>query len=172
VLLATSSWGASDDGRQTLRVWDVKGAKMLREFSGPSDGPLAFSPDGRLLAQGSRSPGLERGRPIVILHDTGTGKEVRRLHDAGHAVNAVAFSPGGRLLATGGYRSTQGASFGVKLWDVATGKKVRVFHGDNGGERPNVQTLAFSPDGKLLASAGTDGVVCVWDAAPGKERHR
>jgi WD40 repeat protein len=167
-LLASSSW--TDQGAaQAVRVWDLKSGKMLHQMQGPSAGPLAFSPNGRLLAQGSRSP-VERDREKVVLWDTTSGKEVRRIGPGLYAVNALAFSPDGKLLATGGYRSDRGPAFGVRLWDVATGKKIREFHGNEDGERPNVLALAFSADGRMLASAGTGHVVHVWEVATGRER--
>jgi WD40 repeat protein/uncharacterized caspase-like protein len=79
----------------------------------------------------------------------------------GHSflVFAVAFSPDGRLLATGSEDST------VKLWEVATGRELRVL----AGHRDAVYGVSFSGDGRLLASASGDRTIRVWEVATGRE---
>src|SRR5262249_54075228 len=91
-------------------------------------------------------------------------------------VFALAFAPGGRTLAVAGMGpesfhrglgvAPREASASIQLWDVATGKERRSLHGH---KRP-VRSLAFSPDGKTLASAG-DGGLRLWDVATGKQAH-
>jgi WD40 repeat protein len=89
----------------------------------------------------------------------------------GHSVSVwcVAFSPDGRLLASGGGRfRTEGqpASSGeLKVWDRDTGRELFALRGHDAG----VSRVAFSPDGRLLASASVDRVVKFWDVRTGKE---
>ena len=59
-----------------------------------------------------------------------------------------------KLLAAGG-------AWTVRVWDVGTGKEVRLFEGHRGP----VKALAFSPDGKRLATASRDSTVLIWDVS-------
>jgi RNA polymerase sigma factor (sigma-70 family) len=105
----------------------------------------AFSPDGQLLAVGTRYG-------LVRLWDLASGQPGRTL--SGHVgyVMCLAFSPDGRTLAAGSWRN-------VRLWEIATGKERKRLAGHEG----DVTALAFSPDGRTLVSGGSDTTALVWD---------
>jgi len=112
----------------------------------------ALSPDEKLMLAGDNS-----GR--VWLWDIETGKLLHKLKH--RHVNSVAFSPDGvHGLSAGNGKKT------LVLWNLQTGKLVRVFHGHNSRD---VYCSRFSPDGNRFLSCGSDGTLRMWDVATGKE---
>lgn len=110
---------------------------------------VAFSPDGRTVASGSRSG-------EVKLWAVTTAENVATLRgNAGEIVSSVAFSPDGYILASGSEEGT------VNLWEVATRHNIANFEGHRGA----VESLAYSPDGKILASASEDETIKLWSIA-------
>ena len=80
------------------------------------------------------------------------------------SVTAVAYAPDGATVASGGYDGT------IKLWRVADGMLLRTLTGHQAppsfyGKPAAIRSLAFSPDGATLASAGNESTVKVWRVA-------
>lgn len=113
---------------------------------------LAFSPDGRLLAEG-----LHDGSVTVM--DARTGRVIQSLqgHSRGNA--CVAFSPDGKRLASAGLVPN------VKVWEVGTWQELYTLN----GHENFVRCLSFSHDNRYLASGSMDRSICIWDAATGKK---
>lgn len=166
--------GANATG--TLYLWDAKTEKLLRtmeeEPKYSSFGCIAFSSDGKIMVTGgSRNIATDgwKGEGIVRLWDTQTGEHIRTLTGHARGVNSVAFSPDGRTIATGGSIAVakDGSTIDgtVRLWDVKTGEHLRTLT----GHTYNVNSVAFSPDGTLLASGGHDKPVRLWDVKTGKQ---
>src|SRR5262249_50093940 len=112
-------------------------------------GAAEVSPDGKLEAVPAGDS--------VKLFDRATGKEVRALKGHAGAATAATFSPDGKHLATGG---TDAA---VCLWDLATGRLLWKFRGDNA-----VLALSYSADAKTLTVTDRGQNKVTLDAATGK----
>ena len=160
----------SDD--KTTKVWDAGTGKELLTLTGSraSVSSVAWSPDGKRLATGS----VDR---TARVWDAETGKELLSLSVGRGTVLSVAWSPDGKRLATGTLPPpllTTGANVPLrrmdidedaKVWDAETGKELLTLSTRDGF----VQSIAWSPDGKRLATGGLGDTKKVWDAETGKE---
>jgi WD40 repeat protein len=109
---------------------------------------LAFSPDQKTLAVALEA-GIS-GFGGIQIWDVGSGRLTERINKS-NSVLGLVFSPDGSKLAAGDGNS-------VVVWDTAEWKVIRQFKGHDG----QVHSLAFSADGKWLASGSADTTVLVW----------
>jgi WD40 repeat protein len=151
----TLALGAEDS---TVRLWDMPSARergVLRDHTGTIRS-IAFSPDGKLLVSSS-----QQGR--VVLWDLASGSEVRTLvREGSDPIASVAFSPDGRTIGVSDfvYRTRD-----VCLFDAETG----AIRSRLAGHHRGTHGLAFSSDGRYLATAGVDRCIKLWDLANSKE---
>ncbi len=149
-------------GRRVLFVNVATGKPESPALVVSSDGCFcaAWSPDGKALAAGC-------GGGTVLLCDLALGGGRRRLLARSAPLLALAWSADGQLLATGsGYEPGRPARR-VTLWHAASGRELRRLE----ALADEVNALAFSPAGAVLAAGDAEGGVCLWRTADGQELH-
>ena len=155
---------------------DVTTGEVLHKFNYGSTALsflVAYSPDGKIVASIS-DVGRTVGKHEIVLWDVETGEEIHRFDGniypsnmRSNPIYLIAFSPDGKTLASVDMRST------IIIWDIATGEKISVF--DPVSRKAGISTteevagwthsLAFSPDGRILAVGYSEGSILLWDVA-------
>ncbi len=149
------------DGGKEPRVWELGTGSSSRSYRGHSDsvGSAVFSRDGRFLLTGS-------GDGTARLWDTGTGMEARQFPGHTKGVRDVALSPDAHFALT-----SSGDDI-VRLWNADTGTEVRRFEVRTQGVepdkgKPRLMSFAISPDARYFATASSDKILRLFDAATG-----
>jgi WD40 repeat protein len=140
--------GGRDNG---LHFWDAASGQKLNVLKGHTGSVIsvAFSSDGKMIASGS----LDN---TIKLWDASSGQALRSLNGA--ALSAI-FSPDGKTVA-----SWSGGN--VTLQDAVSGQNIRSLK----GHASPVKLVAFSPNGKMIASAAEDGQTAIlWDIPSAKK---
>ena len=164
---------------KTVRLWDLstgrQSKKMTYEppyFGGRLDASptgVAFTADGKglvcLCAEGMMYSWDANTERLVWKSNNGGSSQGRK--------NMMAvFADGSRLVTGFSFNSSRGPASGRYVFDMRTGKEIMGFSGGGMTFGHTIRGLAVSPDGKLIASAGKEGVIYLWDIATAKEFRR
>jgi WD40 repeat protein len=154
-------WFAAASWDGAVRLWDARTATFIATFQAPAAKvtSVAFSPDGTHLAAafGLYDPDAEKG---VCVWNVAT-REVCLTVPAQGYVGCVAYAPDGTRIAVASVR-------GLTLIDAASGREIITLSGpDRGLSEP--MTIAFNPEGTVVASPSAGNAVQLWDTSSGAE---
>jgi RNA polymerase sigma factor (sigma-70 family) len=153
-----------------VKLWEVRTGELQRtlKWDGAQMWCLAFAKDGNTIAAGGLAGGTRD--EMARLWNPNTGEEKKTLKRTGGELPAalpfeafcVAFAPDGKSLALGGNNSS------LCVVDAESFKVTRSLTGPRDGHNGSPRSVAFTSNGQILLSSGTDGSAKLWDAQSGK----
>jgi WD40 repeat protein len=166
---------ASGGGDLTVQVWDsTTGATYCTAQVRQIVYDVAWSPDGTrvvsanngtLLSIGSDGQPKEEGTgPSAQVFDAATGRELLRYSGHKSLVFAAAWSPDGKQIATAG-GDIGDVDNSVQVWSASDGSLSARYGGHEDHKDAAVFSLAWSPNGRWIASASADQTVQIWQPA-------
>jgi WD40 repeat protein len=152
---------------EPARFWDLRTGKEWRTPVEPSGSLCGLSADGKTWALELRGDQRTRFPGVLVICQVETGREIFRLEGGGRG--PCAFAPDGRSVAVSGrYREGPEEKNSIQVIELATGGVRARFRGHGG----SLKSLAFSADGRALASGSEDGTALLWDLAGQGEKQR
>jgi RNA polymerase sigma factor (sigma-70 family) len=142
--------------RDVVQLWDAKTLALKHTLKGASQlACIAFSPNSKRIVAGNPS------RKTVTLWNAETGVLERTLETGEAQPWSVVFSPDSKALAIGGQKEDHSGQ--VQFWDVRTWTLKHVLE-----QEKYVNIVAFSANGKVLASGSGSDLIQLWDTQKGK----
>jgi len=139
---------ASQDG--SVRLWSMEDYKQIKQLQTGWAFCVAWLPDGKKLVTGNRGG-------FVQIWDRESGELIQTFKSGNYSfIISVACSPDGKTIAAGRLNGE------IELWDVER-SQVRLTLNNYSESRCDVNGLAWSPDGSLLATTGEDKKIYLWD---------
>jgi WD40 repeat protein len=138
-------------------IWDLASGELIAEFKTAKE--VVFSPDWKIAAVAGEV-GWGSGIYSARLLEVATDKEIHMLAKEKNWISSAVFAPNGRTVATS-------ECTGIRLWETATGKKIRQL---TGASQSWYYSATFAPDGRTLASANSDTTVLIWNVPPEEQQ--
>jgi WD40 repeat protein len=169
----------------TTMLWDATSGRRLLIYNDPLSQRVSWAPESARLATGGveqtvsvwpapLAPDAAGATPTATPDQNAAASgpypaKIWSYHGDSAYVWGLAWSPDGARIASCGQKPIVlfASNGGVRIWDAATGRRVLTYTGHSSSV--DLWALAWSPDGRYLASGGSDQVVRVWDARIGED---
>lgn len=142
---------AMQPGANAITLENLETLTQTLGIPNPLPGPVAYSPDGNILAVGAGTS--------IWLYDGNSLQELRSLSGHTGGLTTLAWAPDGSILASGATNDPL-----IRIWNPATGEQIATLAAHTGF----IRSLAFAPDNVRLASGGSDQTVRIWNARTGE----
>ena len=152
-------------GDGVIKLWNIEEKKEHKEIHGHKNIefsriiPVAFTPDSEMLISGSKDK-------TIFFWDVKTGgKRGQPIKEFASEIMAIAVSPDeySSIFVIGDGEGR------IQSWNWNSRRKIKSFIAQGSSNRSPINSLAFSPDGKILVSGGDDNSIKLWDVDSGKD---